>query len=142
MNCLRTFAAWLLCPRAVCKGVLTVGIAGSNVGFTEGLNGSISNNRLFYKGYEAGVRVFIIQTTGASDLTVQIQSPSTDPTQSAFSKIVIEDGSGTTRTFLTSAADAYSYVTSSRATWTWGDGSTPVYESGDDTETHPYAIVA
>lgn len=56
--------------------------------------------------------------------------------QNHFSKLIVQSGDGTIRTFLTSDATC-PYV----STWIWGDGSNRVYTSADNGEIKQISLV-
>lgn len=55
--------------------------------------------------------------------------------QSLFTRVVMVDGAGAGRTF-TSASATFS-TSGGNSFWSWGSGSSKVYESGDSGETKP-----
>jgi hypothetical protein len=84
-----------------------------------------------------GVTIDGIYSRSTSDLQLWLQGGFA---QSYVSSVTIETGAGTVRTYQTSAAAIYQNQSGVLTVWAWGDGSSPVWTSSDDTEQH-YVLI-
>lgn len=107
---------------------LTVATSGGVYGFDRGDYGSLSPSTL------RGALVDLLYANpGAQDLLIELSGSFQ---QSFFTHVNVEDGTGTKRIYLSSAA-TFSVIGGTRSQWRWGTGSSPVWNSGDETEVHP-----
>jgi hypothetical protein len=120
----------------VSRGTITVGVSGSNAGYS--VTGVPYGSKTVNDVDGEALRAVISTTT--LDLVVNINDANDEGGQSFFKAIHIEDGTGTVRSYQTSAA-TYSIVETNNGQWTWGDGASRVFETTDDTETHSVSFV-
>lgn len=110
---------------------LTVGTSGGVYGYNAGDFGSLTPSSAF------GSTVNLLYANpGGQDFLLNLNGVHA---QSLFSHITVEDGTGIKRTYLSSAA-TFSVIGGTETQWAWGDGSSPVWSSGDETEVHSVVI--
>jgi hypothetical protein len=120
----------------VSRGTITVGVSGSNAGYS--VTGVPYGSKTVNDVDGEALRAVISTTT--LDLVVNINDANDEGGQSFFKAIHIEDGTGTVRSYQTSDA-TYSIVETNNGQWAWGDGASRVFETTDDTETHSVSFV-
>ncbi len=76
----------------------------------------------------------ILSINSVNDFQIQLDGVRT---QSFFTGVRVQDGTGVTRTYLTAAA---TFATGSDSTWSWGTGSSQVWAPGDVGEVHAVEI--
>ena len=103
--------------------VVTLGSAAGTAGYVRGASGSASPESYMGKTLQN------IRTAAGFDFFIEMGIAS----QSFFRSVLVTAGDGSKRRF--ASADA-TYATSggTLASWTWGDGSTPLWQEADGGE--------
>lgn len=117
------------------NSIVTIGVFAALAGyFPAGLVGSISNNRV------NGVELLQACYPGSGpsvDFRIQLEG---SRAQDFFSKVIVEDGTGAIREYLTASAASYSDI-GTVTTWQWGNDTSPVWTSSDSGELHRLTLV-
>jgi hypothetical protein len=110
------------------RHTVTVGVSGVTVGYS-GSAGSLTPT-----SYRSEAIQTIASDSTTYDFRVSIDKSSDG--QSAFRYLLVENGSGTIVKYNSSDASYVTVAGGSISQWTFGDGSSPVWSSGDSAEDH------
>lgn len=114
-------------------------VTGLGAGTTPGTLGTITGGRPF-KGFvpSVGARsIFAIYSSNAADLVLDLSNRGGGLSLDYFTRILVEDGTGTRQEFLTADATLLTIGgtgPTGEALWVWGTGSSRVWATGDATE--------
>jgi hypothetical protein len=116
-------------------GMTGVGYASDAGGFGQG--GAIASLYPFAKGLLADCTIKDFLSYGSADFVIGMIQGLGLPAQNFFRGVWVEDGTGTMREYLTASA---TFSAGTVAYWSWGTGSSQVWQAGDTGETHPLLL--